>query len=112
MSLMPSDFTRSDSVHALQTMITRYRTTQMISVVAKLGIADLLKDGPKVSTNCHGNQHACRKPLPLITGGRESLVIFAEDDQRHFALTTLAEPLARTPRKTLGSKKEVKVNSN
>ena len=54
MSLMPNDFSRSDSIRVLQTIITGYRTTQMISVVAKLGIADLLKEvGQKVSTNWH-----------------------------------------------------------
>jgi predicted O-methyltransferase YrrM len=93
MSLMPNDFSRSDSIRALQTMITGYRTTQMISVVAKLGIADLLKDGPKSVDELAQVTNTHAPSLYRLLRAVASLGIFAEDDQRRFALTALAEPL-------------------
>jgi predicted O-methyltransferase YrrM len=93
MSLMPNDFSRSDSIRALQTMITGYRTTQMISVVAKLGIADLLKDGPKGVDELAQVTNTYAPSLYRLLRAVASVGIFAEDDQRRFALTALAEPL-------------------
>ena len=93
MSLMPNDFSRSDSIRALQIMITGYRTTQMISVVAKLGIADLLKDGPKGVDELAQVTNTHAPSLYRLLRAVASLGIFAEDDQRRFALSVLAEPL-------------------
>lgn len=93
MSPMPNDFSRSDSIRALQTMITGYRTTQMISVVAKLGIADLLKDGPKGIDELAQVTNTHAPSLYRLLRAVASLGIFAEDDQGRFALTALAEPL-------------------
>jgi predicted O-methyltransferase YrrM len=101
MSFTPNDLSHSDPIRALQTMITGYRTTQMISVVAKLGIADLLKDGPKgVEELAHvTNTHS--PSLYRLLRAVASLGIFAEDDQRRFALTALAEPLRSDVRGSL-----------
>jgi O-methyltransferase domain/Dimerisation domain len=91
----PNDLSHSELIRALRTMISGYRTTQMISVIAKLGIADLLKDGPKdveelaQATNTHSSS------LYRLLRAVASLGIFAEDDQRRFRLTPLAEPLQR-----------------
>lgn len=93
MSLQPNDFSRSDSIRMLHTMITGYRTTQMISVVAKIGIADLLKDGPKSVDDLAQVTNTHAPSLYRLLRSVASLGIFAEDDQRRFALTALAEPL-------------------
>ena len=92
-SLLPNDFSRSGSTRTLQTMITGYRTTQMISVVAKLGIADLLKDGPKSVDELAQLTNTCASSLYRLLRAVASLGIFEEDNQRRFALTALAEPL-------------------
>jgi len=93
MSLTPNDFSGSDPIRALQTMITGYRTTQMTSVVAKLGIADLLKDGPKGVEELAQVTNTHAPFLYRLLRAVASLGIFAEDDQRRFGLTALAEPL-------------------
>jgi hypothetical protein len=43
----PDDPSYSEHIRTLWAMISGYRTTQMITVIAQLGIADLLTDGPK-----------------------------------------------------------------
>jgi hypothetical protein len=93
MSLMPDDRSRSEPIRALRTMISGYRTTQMIAVVAKLGIADLLKDGPKGVEELAQATHTHAPSLYRLLRAVASLGIFAEDDQRRFGLTALAEPL-------------------
>ena len=49
---------------ALREMIQGYRSTQLIYVAAKLGIADLLKDGPKKQRRA-GQVRRSTPPQPL-----------------------------------------------
>jgi predicted O-methyltransferase YrrM len=67
----------------------------MIAVIAKLGIADLLKDGPKDVEDLAQATHTHSPSLYRLLRAVASLGIFAEDDQRRFRLTALAEPLQR-----------------
>src|SRR4030095_14193885 len=67
--------------------------TQLIHVVATLGVADFLRSGPK---SCHELAAALRvDPEALYRGLRAlaSLGIFEETDARRFALTAIAQPL-------------------
>ena len=91
--------TLSESKNQLQAQITMiqivssYGVSQSICAVAKLGIADLLKNGPKHCdelaevTNCHSNS------LYRILRALASLGIFAETEPRYFKLTPLADCL-------------------
>jgi SAM-dependent methyltransferase len=74
-------------------MIMAYRMSQLLYVAARLGIADLLKDGPKspeeLAALVGANPHALYRVLRALASNG----IFAETGDRHFALTPLAEPL-------------------
>src|SRR5262247_4125581 len=67
--------------------------TQLIHVAAKLGIADLLREGPQSSQELAAraavDPHALYRVLRALAG----LGIFAETEPGCFALTPLAEPL-------------------
>ncbi|MGI9382380.1 MAG: methyltransferase [Methyloligellaceae bacterium] len=77
----------------LRRMIVGYRLSQAIYVAAKLGIADLLKDGPRsvedlaVSAKAHGP--SLYRIVRLLAGEG----VFEELEQGRFGLTPLAERL-------------------
>jgi len=74
-------------------VITGFRISRAVYVAAKLGIADLLKEGPKSSeelarvTGMHPNS------LYRVLRALASESIFAEDGQGRFALTPIAATL-------------------
>src|SRR5215471_13192895 len=74
---------------ALQQLIQGFQATQCIYVAAKLGIADLLKDGPCTSeelaeaTGTHGP--SLYRVLRLLT----AVGLLTEDQDHSFALTQL-----------------------
>ena len=74
---------------ALRHMLYGYRISQAIYVAAKLGIADVLKDGPKgsdeLATAVGAHPDALHRLLRVLT----SVGIFAQVDQRRFTLTPL-----------------------
>ncbi len=67
--------------------------SQAVTVAAKLGIADLLKDKPRsiaeLAAETNTNEHALYRVLRALA----SVGVFAETDGRVFTLTPLAEPL-------------------
>ncbi len=77
----------------LQEMIVGFRPTQLIHVAAKLGIADLLKDGPKSCDEIAVGVGVHSRSLYRVLRALASLGIFAETLDGEFELTTLAEPL-------------------
>lgn len=74
-------------------MIVGFRRTQLIHVAAKLGIADLLKDGPKSCDEMAVAAGVHSRSLYRVLRALASLGIFAETLDGEFELTTLAEPL-------------------
>jgi O-methyltransferase domain/Dimerisation domain len=80
-------------VETLTDMIMAHRISQLLYVAARLGIADFLKDGPKSSEELAAlvgvHPHALYRVLRALASNG----IFAETEERHFALTPLAEPL-------------------
>lgn len=74
-------------------MMTGYRISQSIYVVAVLGIADLLKDGPKSSDELATSVGANPDALYRVLRTLASVGVFAEVDHRHFTLTPLAATL-------------------
>src|SRR4051812_5354747 len=72
-------------------MMIGYWISQAVYVAAKLGIADLLRDGPRMSeelaTTCQMQPAALYRLLRTLA----SLGVFTEVDTRRFALTPMAE---------------------
>jgi O-methyltransferase domain/Dimerisation domain len=77
----------------LMQMIFAFMVSQAISVVATLGIADLLKDGPKEIDELGRRAGAHPRALYRLLRALASVGVFAEDGERRFRLTPLAEPL-------------------
>jgi O-methyltransferase/methyltransferase family protein len=74
---------------ALRQMLLGYRFSQSIYVAAKLGLADLLKDGPKGSDELATAVGAHPDALHRLLRVLASVGIFAQVDQRRFTLTPL-----------------------
>jgi len=77
----------------MRELMSGMRVTQLIYVAAKLGIADLLKDGSKSVDELASKVGAHPRALYRILRALASIGIFAEVGDRKFELTALAEPL-------------------
>jgi hypothetical protein len=78
---------------AVRDMILNATLTQMVGVVARLGIADLLKDGAKTSEELAGLTDADAGALYRLLRGLASVGVFAETEGRKFELTAMADCL-------------------
>lgn len=89
---------------ALRRMIVGYRLSQALFVAAELGIADLLKDGPR-SIDALAQATGTHPPsLYRVLRLLASEGVFIEHEQRHFGLTPLAVPLQSDVPGTLRSR--------
>ncbi len=77
----------------LMQMMDGIKVTQLIHAAAKLGIADLLKDGPKSSTEMAAAVGVQPAALYRVLRALAGLGIFRESEEGYFHLTPLAEPL-------------------
>lgn len=77
----------------LDRMITGYWGSQAIYAAAKLGIADLLADGPRGIDQLAESAAANPDALYRLLRALASIGIFSETSPREFSLTPLAEPL-------------------
>ena len=85
----------SSQVAQLRELIGGYRLTQLIYVAAKLGIADLLKDGPKFIDELADSTGANARNLYRVLRALSSREIFTETSDGRFELTPLAAPLQK-----------------
>jgi len=90
----PSTLAPSPTTHLSQ-LLRGALVTQLISVVARLGIADLLKATARSSADLAATVGADPHALYRVLRALASLGIFAETDPGWFTLTPLAEPLQR-----------------
>ena len=67
--------------------------TQLIHVAATLGVADLLRGGPKSSHELAASLRVDPEAMYRVLRALASLGIFEETDPRRFALTALGQPL-------------------
>lgn len=74
-------------------MLTGYWISQAVYVAAKLGLADLLKDGPRTVDDLASATQTRPRPLYRLLRALASVGIFAEDGQGRFSLTPLGECL-------------------
>jgi O-methyltransferase domain/Dimerisation domain len=78
---------------AMLRMIAGFRVSRAIFIAAKLGLADLLKDGPKTSEALAEVTKTHAPSLYRVMRALASVGIFAEDQQGRFALTPSAATL-------------------
>ena len=74
-------------------LLTGYWRGQAVSVAAELGLADLLRDGPRTPAQLAEATGTHAQSLYRLLRALASVGVFAEDEQGRFALTPLAEPL-------------------
>jgi hypothetical protein len=82
---------------ALMQLMTGYWVSQGIYVAARLGLADLLADGPKTSRELAAATGTHAESLYRVLRMLASVGVFAEDGAGRFGLTPLAEPLTSGP---------------
>lgn len=81
---------------AMLSMIDGFRVSQLVIVVAQLGIADLLADGPQPVETLAAATHAQPEQLYRVMRALATRGVFVESAGRHFALTPLSEYLRTT----------------
>lgn len=79
------------SCRALQNLILGKWVSQAVSVAAKLGIADLLKDGPRSCDELARANQVDESALFRLLRALASVGVFTELDSRTFGLTPMAE---------------------
>jgi hypothetical protein len=79
----------------LNQLICGYWHSQCVYVAAKLGIADLLANGPQSVDNLAQQTGTHRPSLFRLLRALASLKVFAEEPGQRFRLTPAAEPLRR-----------------
>lgn len=82
---------------ALMQMMTGYWVSQSIYVTAKLGIADLLKDGSKTSDQLAEATGTHAPSLYRLLRALASVGVFIEDEKGRFTLTPIAAALRTDP---------------
>ena len=78
---------------ALLHMLTGCWISQALYVAAKLGIADLLQEGPQSCTRLAEATQTHAETLYRVLRALASVGVFVEDEEGCFSLTPLAEPL-------------------
>jgi hypothetical protein len=80
-----------EPLQQIMRMISGYWTSQVIYVVAKLAIADLLKEGPKTAEELASATRTDPQSLYRFLAGSVTLGLFAQEDEKRFSLTPLCE---------------------
>jgi hypothetical protein len=78
---------------ALLRMLTGYWVSKALNVAAELGIADLLRDGPRTSDQLADRCGAHPQALYRLLRALASVGVFIEEEERRFGLTPAAELL-------------------
>jgi len=80
-----------EPLQQIMRMVSGYWTSQVLYVAAKLGLADLLQEGPKTAEDlASATQTHPRSPYRLLSSSA-SLGLFAQDEQKRFSLTPLSD---------------------
>src|SRR5438309_7218234 len=82
-----------EQLHELQQLIWGYHVSQALYVVAKLGIPDLLKDGPKETEELAQATQTHASSLFRVLRFLAGIGVFEEVVPRRFALTALGAGL-------------------
>src|SRR5439155_22582599 len=79
--------------HALYQMAMGHFVSRALALAAKLGLADLLKDGPRRASDLAAATQTHTPSLARVARLLASVGVFAELPDGTFALTPLGEPL-------------------
>jgi hypothetical protein len=85
--------TEEAPVSTLGRLLMGAQVSQAIHVAAKLGIADLLSDGPRTSEELAAETGAHAESLYRLLRALASVDVFREDEEQRFALTPVGELL-------------------
>lgn len=88
--MIPPGLSGSDT---LRLMINGFWISQALHVAATLGLADLLRDGPRTVDDLAKRSAAHEPSLHRLLRALASIGVFAEDSRGRFELTPLAEHL-------------------
>jgi hypothetical protein len=80
-----------ESLQQIMRMVSGYWTSQVLYVAAKLGIADLLQQGPKTAEELASATQTHPQSLYRFLSSSVSLGLFAEDEQKRFSITPLSD---------------------
>jgi hypothetical protein len=80
---------------ALNGLVRGYQRSQALVVAAELGIADLLRDGPRDAGDLAAATSTHPPSLYRLLRALASIEVFHEDDEHRFALTPMSEYLRR-----------------
>jgi len=86
---------------ALRQMIGGCLVSQLVYVVAKIGVADRLAAGPRTASELAAETDVHPQGLYRVLRALASLGVFIEDSEGRFALTEMAEPLRTDVRDSL-----------
>jgi O-methyltransferase domain/Dimerisation domain len=78
---------------ALRRLVNGYQVTQAIHVAARLGVADLLRDGPLRSDDLAAATQSHARSLHRVLRALASVGVLHEDEDGRFALTAVGECL-------------------
>jgi O-methyltransferase domain/Dimerisation domain len=92
-----------DNAEILGELITGYRVSQALHVVAVLGIADLLSAGPRSSDELAALTACNPDALYRLMRALARSGVFEEQEGRRFALTPLGEPLREDHERSRGA---------
>src|SRR5262245_47078727 len=81
----------------IMNLITGFWVSQAVYVAAKLGLADLVADGPKKAEELAPATGTHARSLYRLMRALASVGVFAEDEQGRFAQTELSECLRTGP---------------
>jgi len=87
------DRDESTPSQALRRLVNGFQVAQAVSLAAKLGIADLLRDGPLGSDEIAAATGADPDAMYRLLRGLGSVGVFREEASRRFALTPLGDCL-------------------
>jgi hypothetical protein len=80
-----------EPLQQIMRMVSGYWTSQVLYVAAKLGLADLLEDGPKTAADLASATQTHPRSLDRLLSSSASLGLFAQDEQKRFSLTPLSD---------------------
>jgi len=85
----------------LRRLANGFRVSQAIHVAARLGIADLLADGPREVSELAAATEADERSLYRLLRALAAAGVFREEENRRFSLTPLSDHLRRDAPETL-----------
>src|SRR6516162_4567611 len=80
-----------EPLQQIMRMVSGYWTSQVLYVAAKLGLADLLKEGPKTAEELASSTQTHPRSLYRLLSSSASLGLFAEDELKRFSLTPISD---------------------